>query len=219
MKKPIIILVLVAISQVAICQATIEYAEQGSGGISHSLGDLSFAVSPNILFNTPNGIQLAGGLKIRIFMGKRFSFDSDLMFGRDYIHAGPGIIGIPVWILFLGSGSDDEESTFSEFLLKLAVMALSVEHTAYHIPVTRSTDLSPYISALRYKSAYEYGIYNETNRTNEQFSFAAGLELNKYYKRFLLAPYVEFNIGYADHVPGVNAGIYCGMFFPNKRVQ
>jgi hypothetical protein len=53
----------------------------------------------------------------------------------------------------------------------------------------------------------------------ENFCFATGLELNKYYKRFLLAPYLEFNIGYQDHVPGMNAGTYCGMFFPNKRVK
>jgi hypothetical protein len=219
MKRPIMILILISISYVAICQENTGSAPQVSGGISHSLGDLSFALSPNILLNTPNGIQFAGGLKIRIFMGKRFSFDSDLMFGRDYIHGGPGIIGIPIWMFFIGSGMEAEESTFSDFLFKLAAMALSVEHTAYHIPVARRTDLSPYISLLRYKSSYEYGIYTETNRTNEQFSFATGLELNKYYKRFLLAPYVEWNIGYADHVSGINAGIYCGMFFPNKKIE
>ena len=127
---------------------------------------------------------------------------------------------VPVWIFFLGSDLEtDEDSSFSDFLFKLGAMILSVEHTAYHIPVGSRTDLSPYISVLRYKSSYEYGVYSETNRTNEQFSFAAGLELNKYYKRLFLAPYVEFNIGYQDHVPGMNAGIYCGMFFPNKKVQ
>jgi hypothetical protein len=219
MKKPVIILVLFAFTQVAICQVNPEQGNRVPDGISHSLGDLSFALSPNILVNTPNGAQMAGGLKIRIFMGKRFSFDSDLMFGRDYIHGGPGIIGIPIWIFVLGSGLDvneDEDAPFSDFLFKLGAMILSVEHTAYHVPVGRRTDLSPYVSALRYKSAYEYGKYTETNRINEQFSFAAGLELNKYYKKLLLAPYAEINIGYQDHVPGVNAGIYCGMFFLNN---
>ena len=219
MKKVFLITILATACHIAICQTEAGSEKQVSGGISHSLGDISFAVSPNILFNTPNGIQFAGGFKMRIFMGKRFSFDTDLMFGRDYIHAGPGIIGIPVWMFALGSGTSDEESSISEFLFKVAAMALSVEHTAYHVPVGKRTDLSPYVSLLRYKSSYEYGVYTETNRTNEQLSFATGLELNKYFKRLLLAPYLEWNIGYSDHTSGIYAGVYCGMFFLNKSLK
>jgi hypothetical protein len=217
MKKAYTILILAVVCQSAVCQNKIGADTQVSGGIVHSLGDFSFAGSPNILINTPNGIQFAGGLKIRMFLGKRFSFDSDLMFGRDYIHGGPGIIGIPIWMFAMGSGNEDVESSWSDFLFKLAAMALSAEHMAYHVPVGTRADLSPYISLLRYKSAYEYGVYSETNRTNEQFSFATGLELNKYFKRLFLAPYVEWNIGYADHISGFYTGVYCGMFFLNKK--
>jgi hypothetical protein len=218
MKKTIIILILASITPFAVCQTKVETETKATIGTSHSLGDMSFAISPNILMNTPNGMQFAGGFKMKLFLGGRFSFDTDLMFGRDYIHGGPGIIGIPMWMLFLGSGStNDEESTFSDFIFKVLAMGLAAEHTAYNIPLKSGLDLSPYVSLLRYKSAYEYGVYTETNRTNEQFSFATGLELNKYFKRLLLAPYVEWNIGYADHVSGINAGLYCGMFFLNKR--
>lgn len=216
MKKVFIITILATACQIAFCQTNAGSETVESGVLSHTLGDISFGVSPNILINTPNGIQFAGGFKMRIFMGNRFSFDSDLMFGRDYIHAGPGIIGVPIWMIFARSGIGDEESSLSDFLFKIAAMALSVEHTAYHVPVGQRTDLSPYISLLRYKSVYEYGVYSETNRTNEQLSFATGLELNKYFKRLLLAPYVEWNIGYVDHISGFYAGVYCGMFFLNK---
>jgi hypothetical protein len=196
-----------------------EFNKKVSGLPVHSFGDMSFSGSANILLNTPNGVQFAGGVKMRIFMSKHISFDSDLVFGKDYFHFGPGLIGIPVWILVLGSYTSLEESEtpFSDLLFCAAAMILSIEHTSYHIPVKNSFDISPYLSVLRYKSAYEYGIYTNTNMTNEQLSFVAGLELNKYYKRFLLSPYLEYNIGYTDRVSGINAGIYCGMFFLKKK--
>ena len=183
----------------------------------HALGDVSLAVSPNILVNTPNAMQFAGGVKLRMFMGKHVSFDTDLVFGRDYFHAGPGIIGIPVWLLALGSsGENTEFDSFSQLLFVVVAMALSAEHTSFHLPVS-SFEISPYISLLRYRSAYEYGHYSNTNMTNEQLSFAIGVELNKYIKKFELSPYVECNAGYKDHRAQVNAGIYCGIYIFNKR--
>jgi len=102
----------------------------------HSLGDVSISLSGNRLMNDPFGSQFAGGVKIRMFLGKRVSFDSDLAVGKDYLHFGPGIIGSPLWILRseLGFLSGDDDS-FALFLVKLATMALSAEHIAYHIPV------------------------------------------------------------------------------------
>jgi hypothetical protein len=185
---------------------------------AHAFGDLSISLSPNILFNTPNVLQFAGGFKLRMFLGKRISFDTDLVFGRDYIHGGPGIIGIPAWILVVGAfGSESEERPFSELIFIAAAMILSAEHVSYHIPVKSSSDISPYLSLLRYKSAYEYGHYSNTNMTNEQLSCAIGMEVNKYFNRFLLSPYIECNIGYVNHTPGINAGVYCGIYIPNKR--
>ena len=75
-----------------------------------------------------------------------------------------------------GNVEDDGGSVpFSDFLFIAAGLILSAEHISYHIPVKGSTDISPYLSLLRYKSAYEYGKYSNTNMTNEQLSFAAGL--------------------------------------------
>ena len=61
MKKAFIITILATACQIALCQTKAGSESQVSGGISHSLGDISFAVSPDILINTPNGIQFAGG--------------------------------------------------------------------------------------------------------------------------------------------------------------
>jgi hypothetical protein len=219
MKTLVTFLILSALCPVVISQNNTQAPLQVSDRISHSLGDLSFSGAPVVLFNTPNGTQFAGGFKMRIFMGRRFSFDADIVFSRDYLHTGAGIIGIPLWMLTLGSSVSDEESTFSEFLLKIAAMALSAEHFAYHAPVAKDFELSPYISVLRYKYANRYANYSDTTFISDQLNFAAGIELNKYYKHFLLSPYIEFNIGYKDHIPGVNVGIYCGVFIPNKRLR
>lgn len=181
----------------------------------HTLRDFCISGSPNFLINTPNGAQFAGGLKARVFLGEKFSFDTDIVFGRDYFHAGPGIIGIPFWYFLLGpSGlSTNEESTFTGVIVTIASMILSAEHIAYHLPVNNSLEISPYVSMLRYKASYAYGDYNNANYAGEQFSFAMGLELNKYFKRFVLSPYAEWNIGYKDHLSGFNTGVYCGYYF------
>ncbi len=218
MKKAILFLVLVMTCSVLLCQTSDNAAYQRFSVPAHGYGDLSISVSPQILFNTPNALQPAGGLKLRIFMGKRISFDSDVVFGRDYIHGGPGIIGIPVWILILGGGGiGDEDRPFSDLIFIAAAMLLTAEHISYHIPFKGSAEISPYISFLKYKSAYEYGHYSNTNRTNEQLCGTLGLEVNKYFNRFLLSPFIECNLGYIDHNPQVNAGVYCGIYFPNKR--
>jgi hypothetical protein len=218
MKKSVLFLALTITCLISFSQSADLVNSQRYITPDHAFGDISISVSPNLLFNTPNVLQMAGGFKLRMFMGKRVSFDSDVVFGRDYIHAGPGIIGIPVWILVFGSyNTESEDNSLSELLFVAAAMVLSAEHTSLHFPVKSSLDLSPYVSLLRYKSAYEYGHYSSTTRTNEQLSYAFGLEANKYFNRLVLSPYIECNVGYVDHSAGINAGIYCGIYIPNKR--
>jgi hypothetical protein len=218
MKKSILFLALLMICSISFSQIANVLNNQRYITPDHVFGDVSISVSPNFLFNTPNVFQMAGGFKLRMFMGKRVSFDTDIVFGRDYVHAGPGIIGIPAWILVFGSNNiESDDNTFSELLFIAAVMVLSAEHTSLHFPVKSSLDLSPYVSLLRYKSAYEYGHYSSITRTNEQLSCAIGLEANKYFNKFVLSPYIECNVGYVDHSAGINAGVYCGIYIPNKR--
>lgn len=218
--KIILIFYLATLLPGSICLSQDQINNPRFGIPVHGFGDFSISGSPNILINTPNVIQFAGGLKIRLFMSKHFSFDSDLVFGRDYVHGGPGLIGLPLWYVVLSTLDTDQEiESLSNLLFFLVVGVLSAEHLACHIPVQNAVEISPYLSLLRYKSAYEYGIYSDTNRITEQMSLALGLEVNKYFKRFMLSPYIECNIGYEDHKPGLNAGVYCGIFFPGTRFR
>jgi hypothetical protein len=203
------------ISTLSICiisYSQFEYYKPDTTKYRHKYGDFMVSASPNVLLKTPNGVQMAAGLKMQLFLGRRFSVDGDLVFGRDYLHLGPGLIGLPIGILAWSSESGD----VTTFLFSLAAIALSFEHFSYHIPAKDNLDIAPYISLLRYKYAYEYNNYSDTDFIGEQLSFAAGVQYNKYYGRFFLSPYMEYNIGYTDHISGFNIGVYFGIYFPAK---
>jgi len=184
----------------------------------HMAGDKILSLSPNILINTPNVLQMAGGIKIQLFLGKNLSLDADLILAKDYYHFGPGILGIPIAMLTFGNNNltDDEGSTLSEILFYAAAMALSFEHISYHIPLRNNTDIAPFISLLRFKNAYEHGNELNSDFAGQQLSFATGVQINKYFGKFVLAPYAEYNIGYKDHLSGINVGVYCGFNFIQK---
>jgi hypothetical protein len=199
-------------------QSQTDPKEWSLGNNGHKFRDASISISPDILFNAPNGTQFAGGLKLRMFFSKRVSFDADLVIGRGYTHFGLGLIGLPVWyIVSKPSGNTFHNQSLSDFLATAAVMVLSLEHTAYHIPVTKDFEISPYVSVLRFKSLNDNEPNNDPDGKEFQPAFAAGLEVNKYFKKFVLSPYAEYNIGYNDHIPGFYTGIYCGIYLPGKQ--
>lgn len=215
MKKQLIVLFLLSTCFVTYSQ--FEYYKPEITKFQHQTGDIIVSATPNLLLKTPNGIQIAGGLKFQIFISKRFSLDADLVLGRDYFHSGPGLIAIPYWLLkSTGIEFENYEGYLAGFLFIAAATVLSLEHISYHIPVKSNLDISPYVSLLRYKYAYGHDNHSNPDVTGEQLSLTLGLEINKYFGRFVLSPYTEYNIGYKDHIPGFNIGIYCGIYFPTK---
>jgi hypothetical protein len=180
----------------------------------HHAGQCILSASPTFLLNTPNGVQVAGGIKFQLFLGKRFSIDADMVFGRDYLHMSPAVIGVPIGLAGLSSGNED--APIKTFLFSAAALVLSLEHLSYHITVTPDLDISPYVSLLRFKYAYNRKKAMEPDFESEQLSFAGGVQINKYYGRFVFSPYAEYNIGYSDHISGFNVGIYLGIYFPGK---
>jgi hypothetical protein len=192
-----------------------EYYRPDTTVMKHHKGERSFSVSPNVLIHTPNGIQIAGGFKTRYFVSNRISMDADLVLGRKYLHFGPGIIAVP-FLLFqpnaINSGYEFE--SFGELFFFLGLYMLSFEHVAYHIPLKKFADISPYVSLLRFKSAGNSEFTTSEYPGAANLTFATGVELNKYFGRFALEPYIEYNIGYKDHISGIYLGVYCGFCFP-----
>jgi hypothetical protein len=193
----------------------------------HTFSDASIALSPNILFNTPKGNIPAGGLRIKMYVSKRFSFDSDLMIGHQYAYFGPGVIGIPLWYsvasLFFGNdesydfGPDEANGdNISMYLIGALIMLASAEHFAYHLPLRNYTEISPYVSFLRFKQFHTKENTDNQDDTESPVCFAAGLELNRYFKRFILTPYIDYDLSYKGHFHSLNCGIYLGYYFQNK---
>jgi hypothetical protein len=218
MKKIILIWISLFVFSCFVTYSQFEFYNPEATRTQHMLGDKILSVSPNILINTPNGLQMGGGIKIQAFLGKRVSLDADIVFARDYYHFGPGILGIPIAMLTFSDNNltDEEGSSLSEMLFYVAAMALSFEHISYHIPLKNYTDIAPFISLLRFKNAYEHGNDSNPEFAGQQVSFATGVQLNKYFGKFVLSPYAEYNIGYKDHISGINIGVYCGFNFIKK---
>ena len=178
----------------------------------HFAGEKKISLSPNIITIPDFGSRLAGGLKFQVFLGKRLSLDADLIVGKDYIQGGPGIIAIPFWLLFFSQSGfeSDNFGSFTEFLIMVAAGVLSFEHLSYHIPLKNDWEISPFVSLLRFKQ------FTPPENVNSygQLSFATGIQMDKYFGRFFISPYAEYNIGYSDGVSGFNAGVGFGISFP-----
>jgi hypothetical protein len=179
----------------------------------HSPGDASISLSGNVVSNAHLGSRLVGGFKMRVFVGNRISLDADLLIRKGYSHFGPGLLGLPLWLLDAETGSSGEEDgSFRLFLLKMATGALSVEHIAYHLPIRNTIDISPFVSALR---------LTQLEGNTLHATFVAGVEVNRYVKRFVLSPYIEYSIAYGGDFRGFNVGMNFGYYIPkfSKEVE
>ena len=218
MKKFLLISCIILSALKIFGQSQNDLNSQTTDRTSHSFGDVSISASPNILFGSTDETIIAGGMKLRMFVGKRFSFDSDLLIGQNYVHFGPGIIGLPLWYFGtnLGFGSGDENS-FASFLFMGAMMLLSAEHFAYHIPIQNNTDISPYLSLLRFKQVTGLQDPKYSDGINSSVYGAIGVEMNKYFKRFVFSPYVDYDISYSGQGHGINIGLNLGYYIPARK--
>jgi len=214
MKHLLIIFFIIFLSLGLSAQTFIESETPNTNFMVHSKKDIRLSLSGNMLFNNPYESVFAGGVKMKMFVGKRISFDSDLLFGKNYVHFGPGIIGLPLWIFSNEIGfSSEKEGSFELFLFTIAMMALSAEHVAYHYPVSNNIEFSPYLSLLRFKQLSIGDEMSNSRDDNAHASFAAGMELNRYYKHLVVSPYLEYNLAYDGYISGVNFGINVGYYF------
>jgi hypothetical protein len=198
-----------------------------AGESFHAFGDAGISVSPTFIISNMHDPVLAKGLRMRLFIGERFSFDTGLMLGKDYLHVSPGMIGVPVWFfgagMFLNAGNEsnfsigEDEKSLAALIAAGALMFLTVEHFTYHIPILANADFSPYVSLLRIKFIEGKETPENPKGIITPLSFAAGLEFNYYIRRFIISPYVEFDMAWSGRFGGLNTGIYFGLYLPDHR--
>jgi hypothetical protein len=213
MKHFLFILAVILISGSLYSQDSTVVDNKPTGKTFHVYKDASIALAPAVRWDEPVGTSFAGSLKMKMFLGRRWSFDTELVFGKDYMTFGPGIIGIPLWLLGFPAGDDDGYS-FNDLIFVGVISALTAEHIAYHIPLKNFADLSPYVSLLRFRAAYGNNPENPYLNAGS-VCFGAGLELNKYFNKFVLSPYVEYSQAYTDNHGTITAGLYFGFYIFN----
>ena len=187
----------------------------------HKKHDFSIFLSTAYLSaNDPFSPTLSGGIKMRMFLGERFSFDSGFMIGKDHSQWGFGTLGLPVWMLGIGFFSDEEddiETSLWKFLFFGTVMLLSAEHIAYHVPLQGNFEISPYVSFLRMKQFSVVESQEHPDGYASETCFALGVELNTYFNKFIVSPYLDYNIAYSGDFRGFNVGINAGYYLPTRR--
>jgi hypothetical protein len=214
MKQYILIFAFILVSVMLTGQDSLRTDTLPTGRTFHVYRDVGIAFAPTYRYSASEGASVAGTFKMRMFLGKRFSFDSEITAGKDYLTFGLGLLGIPCW-LALSSPGEGEQSGDQLVLLAAVFAALTAEHVAYHIPLKKYTDLSPYISLLKFQTYY--GSYKDAHPDTygEQVCFALGIELNKYFNKVVLSPYVEYNQGYGNPHGFMYAGVYLGFYIFN----
>jgi len=182
--------------------------DEANNGISHKVthqegdfyigtGFLHYNSSPN--YSSGKAFLLNG----RVFVSKRFSFDGDIVFGREYMHMGVGVIGLA--FAFAGNILGD---SVSDWGLPAILLLLAAEHFAYHIPVSKNFEIAPHVGVLRYIKTKNYATpEHETLRMN---GFVAGVEFNCYLDRFLLSPFAEYSHSYENRFQSFQLGLYLG---------
>ncbi len=222
MKKILyLVLIVIGISSTVFAQDDIFRSDSYGQNMLHRKRDFSIFLSTAYLSaNNPYNPTLSGGLKMRMFVGERFSFDSGFMIGQDHSQWGIGTLGLPIWMLGMGILADEEDDIGAEFgklLFFGVVMLLSAEHIAYHIPMQDRIEFSPYVSLLRMK---QFTIVESPEHPDGYVGatcFALGAELNTYFNKFIVSPYVDYSIGYSGDFRGFAIGVNVGYYFPTKR--
>ena len=84
MRRLLSVFSIILISTVLSARAQDEPVYQASDKMGHSGLDFSISASPNVVFNTPDGPVVAGGLKLRMFIGKRFILSPYIDYSAGY---------------------------------------------------------------------------------------------------------------------------------------
>jgi hypothetical protein len=179
--------------------------------LPHEEGHWTLSVSSNYVSHPEADPRLAFGMDASIFMGKHVSLNANMAFGRGYFQGGVAIIGLP--FLLLGISEDGiGDGSLEDFLIGLALIALTFENMKFHIPLSPNLEISPYFSLLRIK--YIEGGYGGSEN-DTQANLVLGGSLNFYTgERFFLSLYTEANRNWAGGaLLGWNSGLHLGVYF------
>jgi hypothetical protein len=204
------------------CQA--QYRTRNYYSYLYEQGNISLGVGPVVLVDTKAGSPYAGAFSMQYFLGSRYCVKTDLVIGNNYVHMGPGLLGIPFWLIFNYSKpsenyfynlSDLREMAF-EVMSFIIFTTLSFEQMSYHIPLSKNSDVAPTISLLRL--TFQPSDTNKlTYDSGTHLGGVIGCRYNHYLGRFVFSPYAEYAMFYDNNRYSFNLGITASYLFQPRR--
>jgi hypothetical protein len=156
------------------------------------------------------------GFRGELLFGNSFGSEFGFSGSRDNIHVGVGILS-PLALLLVTSNNDDEErsGSLAGFALFLACAVTFIEHTNYHIRITDSFEIVPFLSLARFR--YMYDRTDPFYNTDQFVSWSVGTKLSLLSREnFVLNLSAERTQLYHTGRPaGFQTGIHMGYRFKN----
>jgi hypothetical protein len=158
------------------------------------------------------------GVRGELMLGKVFGTEFGFSGGPDYFDMGLGILS-PLALLLAGTGNNDEGGSFGGLVLFLACAASFVEHTNYHIRITDSFEVVPFLSLARFR--YMYDRTNPFYETDQFVSWSVGTKLSLITKNnwMLNLSAERTQLYHSERPAGWQAGIHVGYIFKSKVTE
>ena len=144
----------------------------------HQAGDFYIGAAPVYYSNSVvNSSAMAIGIKSKIYLGNRVSFDGDLVLSEDYWHMAIGFL--PICLNFLFQLTDDEVS--------ILLLLFSFGQLAIHFPIANQAEISPYVGFVITSYSIHYTkLYELIVRTVDRGIGKAPIVINKANNRILI---------------------------------
>ena len=157
----------------------------------------------------------AVGVRGELMLGKVFGTEFGFSGGKDNFNMGLGILS-PLALLVAAIGDDNDEGTLGGLVLFLACAASFVEHTNYHIHITESFQVVPFLSLGRFR--YMYDRTDPFYNTDQFLSWSVGTKLSLLTKNNWVVNVSgeRTQLYYSGRPAGWQAGVHVGYIFKSK---
>jgi hypothetical protein len=147
-------------------------------------------------------------------ISKRFGAEMTIAGAKDYAQYGIQNLLLPLGLLW----SKSDKNKGGGFLFLIGGILALLEQTNYHIPLSSSMEVVPYVSVFRLRYIYEPGIQN-SDHIYSSWSLGTKLTLTTQ-KNWFIHGYAETGSLYYSKTPNTfQAGITLGYIFKNNSEE
>ena len=153
--------------------------------------------------------KTAYGISMQLFVSDNFSFNSNIIFGENYIHVPIGIAAISL-AAFSGNADCCTNIGYSDDFFEYLFMLLFSEGFSFHLEIADNFVISPYFNPL----GFDY--WFEKNNLSECLIFtgSAGVKFNFFAtEKFIISPFAGYKTSYVYWDRGFSFGLNLSVLF------